>query len=338
MDRSPATRTFPAEAFHFSGQSRLDAWTLRDLFQAQGWAAYDRFLSHEPELCLQRIRELIEAFPTYQRFARTGRKPYVERVHLLAAMLKQFFDVSYRSLESHLRLLAEFFGLEKAPDGNTLSAKNRTRRFTKLLKRFHAWLLDQLPPRKAVIAVDATGFSNKKRPWSETDFGLRAHEDWLKVHAAVEVPTLLIVSSVITKGKVHDSRAYEDVWLNMHPSVTPIRSLADAAYAGEDNLETAKAYGATPLHRFRKDARHRARPTTHLQKLVNFATHWPNRFHDLVARRSLVETAFSSEKRLTGHQLRCRNSIARRNEILAKHATHNARILIMRSECGLPGF
>lgn len=329
---------FPPEAFHFSGQSGLDAWTLHDMFERFGWSTYDRFLSHEPELCLQRMRDLVDAFPTYQRAAPTGRPAYDERIHLLSALLRQFFDVSFRGVESLLRLLADFFGLERTPDANTLSRMNRTRRFTKLLRRFHAWLLDQLPSRKAVIAVDATGFSNKKRPWSETDFGLRAHEDWLKVHAAVEVPTLLIVSSVITRGNVHDSRAYEDVLMNLHPSVKPIRSLADAAYAGEANLETAKAYGATPLHRFRKDARHRARPETHLQKLVNFATHWPHRFHGLVARRSLVETAFYSEKRLTGHQLRCRDSIARRNEILAKHATHNARILIMRSECGLPGF
>jgi hypothetical protein len=253
-------------------------------------------------------------------------------------LLRQFFDASFRGVESFLRLLADFFRLPRTPDANTLSRVNRTRRFTKVLRRFQAWILDQLPIRKSVVAIDATWYSNKKRPWQETDYGFRATESWLKVHAAVEIPTLLYVSTVVTRGSVHDSRAFGDVLDNLHENVRPIRTLADAAYAGDACLRAAEEHGATPLHKFRKDARHFAVPTTRLQKLVNFAKHWPNRFAVLTGRRALVETAFHCTKQRFGHQLRCRHPVARLNEILSKQAAHNARILLMRESCELADF
>ncbi|MCA1820055.1 MAG: transposase [Halobacteriales archaeon] len=253
-------------------------------------------------------------------------------------MLRQFFDASFRGVESFLRLLADFFHLARTPDANTLSRVNRTQRFTILLRRFQTWVLDQVPIRNSVVAVDATGYGNQKAPWSETDYGFRATKPWLKVHAAVEIPTLLYVSTVITRGSVHDSQMFRTVLDNLHDHVRPMRTLADAAYAGDACLRAAQEHGATPLHRFRKDARHFAVPTTPLQKMVNFAKHWPNRFAALTGQRALVETAFHCTKQRFGHQLRCRHPTARLNEILAKQVAHNARILLMRSSCGLTTF
>lgn len=328
---------FPSEAFRFSGQSSLDAWTLRDVFNHFGWSGYDYFLSHEPVLCFQRIRELADEFPTWQHRAKTGKPPVDERDHLIAAMLKQFLHATFRQMESYLALLKDFFGLKKVPDANTLSEKNRTRRFFLLLRRFHAFILAKLPKRDAIIATDATGYSNTKASWSDTDYGLRATQDWIKSHSAIEVPQLLYLNPAEnTHGRVHDSRRFETVWDQLPPNVHPIRSLADAAYAGEACLEVAERHGATPLHKYRKDARHVRFPETRFQKLVNFGTHWPNRFDELTAPRVFVETTFNCTKQRFGHQLRCRHPIARKNEIQAKQTAHNIRILLMRQEVHSP--
>lgn len=76
-----------------------------------------------------------------------------------------------------------------------------------------------------------------------------------------------------------------------------------------------------------KDAKHTARPETNYQKLVNFVKHWPNRFAGLTGLRSLVETTFDMK---FGHQLRCRDPIARSNEVQAKETAHNIRVITMR--------
>lgn len=336
MTQSSVRATFPLQAFQFSGQSSLETWTLTDFINENGWRKYDQFLSHEPVLCLERVRQLADNFPTYQHRAHTGRPPVDERTHIIAMLTKQFFRATFRELEGLLHVLAGFFRIEHVPDHNTMSEKNRTPRFRHLLNRFHAFLLDTLEPRKAVISTDATGYSNTKRAWSTTDYGLRATQDWIKVHAAVEIPSLLYLNTVNTPGRVHESQVFEAVWSDLPSTITPIRSLADAAYAGEHCLTTAKQHGATPLHAIRKDARHARWPKTAYQKLVNFATHWPNRFAALTARRKLVETTFNCTKGRFGHQLRCRHPIARENEIMAKQIGHNVRMTVLRDVLASP--
>ncbi|MDX1611808.1 MAG: transposase [Candidatus Thermoplasmatota archaeon] len=320
----------PASLFQFSGQSELTTWTLSDHFDQEGWTRYDEFLTHEPVLCFQRIRELADAFPTYQRQPKTGRKQIDERTHLIAMLVRQFLDATFRELKGWLLLLKDFFNLPHVPGASTISEKNRTTRFTRLLDRFHAFILDQLPPRQAIIATDATGYSNKKRPWSETDYGLRATEDWIKNHAAVELPSLLYLSTVQTPGRVHESQVFEDVWKNLPDNITPKRSLADAAYSGNPCLEVAREHGATPIHDLRKDHGYTRWPKTAYEKLCNFATHWPNRFKKLTAWRKLVETTFECTKKRSGHQLRCRHPVGRRNEMKEKDLAHNIRMLTMR--------
>lgn len=54
--------------------------------------------------------------------------------------------------------------------------------------------MDELPEHSAVVATDATGFSGGKRSWRETKHAQRASEDWVKVHAAIEVDEFLVLS------------------------------------------------------------------------------------------------------------------------------------------------
>lgn len=326
----PGTPRIPVDVFKFSGQSHLDTWTLSDVVEAVGWSAYDAFLSHEPELCFERIRDLADAFPTYQRTAETGRPPIDERTHLIAMLVKQFTQSTYRELESLLRLLQDFFAIPHVPDATTMSRKNGTSRFQHLLKRFHAFVLEQLPSREVVVATDATGYSGQKSSWSRTDYGLRATQDWVKSHACVEIPTLLYLSTVQTPSNVHESQAFEAVWTGLPDGVSPVRSLADGAYQGNACLEVVRRSGATPLHDVRADARHVRWPRNAYEKLVNFATHWPNRYRALTRHRKLVETVFACTKEKFGERLRCRDPVARENEVLAKQLAHNIRMVVMR--------
>lgn len=323
-------RTIPFEAFRFSGQSELTTWTLRTFFEEHGWPAYDAYLSHEPELCFQRMRELVDAFPTRQRRGRMGRPSVDERHHLIGMLVRQFMNATFRQTESYLRILKDYFRIERVPDHSTFSKKNRTHRFRRLLDRFHAFILSRLAPRKSVLVTDATGYGNRKRPWRETDYGLRALRGFLKAHVVVEAPSLLILTTRVTRASVHDSLAFRDVWKDLPSTVRPVRSLADAAYSGHACVNTAHEHGASVFHALRKSAVYRNEPRNAYERLVYFARHFPNRFRKLAGWRALAETAFNCTKQRFGHQLRCRHPIARENEIRAKHAAHNLRMIALR--------
>lgn len=334
MPESSTTTGIPLHVFKFSGQSTLDSWTLTAYVEEHNWSTYKQYLRHEPELCFERIRELADAFPTYQRQPHTGRKQIDERTHLIAMLLKQFLEATYAELESYLTILQDYFDIPHVPSESTLSRKNRSDRFQHLLTRFHRFILDDLPKRDPVIATDATGYNGGKRAWRNTHYGQRAEGNWTKVHAAVEIPCLLYLNTEFTEGRVHESQRFTDVWDNLPNNIDPKRSLADNAYTGEACLTAAREHGATPLHDLRKDHRYERWPDSNYERLINFATHWPNRFEALTKHRKLIETAFHATKAKFGDRLKCRDPTARENEIMAKQLAHNIRMLVMRAFVG----
>jgi hypothetical protein len=85
--------------------------------------------------------------------------------------------------------------------------------------------------RAKVVATDATGFSGHKRRRRETPYATRARENWVKVHAAIEVDSFFVLSYEPTKSNVHESRAFSSVWDRIPGNVAPVRSLATARQA-----------------------------------------------------------------------------------------------------------
>lgn len=332
MAVSPVEAEWSAGIFRFSGQSVLETWSLRELLRgSDGWRVYEDFLGHEPELCLQRIRELADAFPTYQHVAHTGRPPIKERTVVIALLLKQFLKVTFAELESYLRVFASFFRIDDPPDSKTLSRKNRSRRFRHILRRLHTFIMDALPAREAIIATDATGYGHERIAWSRVDYGLRATQNWVKVHAAVELPSMLYLNEHLTPGRTHEAVVFDDVWDNLPENIDPTLSLADAAYGGNTCLEIAEDYGATPIHALHANAAGRRTPNNAYGRLVQFAKKNPHRYATLLGKRAAVEAAFATTKAKLGYILRCRHPIARANEIKAKHIGHNLRMLTLRS-------
>ena len=152
------------------------------------------------------------------------------------------------------------------------------------------------------------------------------------MHATIEVNEFILLSFKLSRSNVHDGQMFADVWDRLPSNVSPKRSLADAAYFGNDCLAAARQHGATPLHAIKKNARNFARPSNFYQKLVNFVHHWPNRFAALKAKRAHAETVFSMIGSLLGYRLRSRSKNGRKNEVRVKLALFNLVQLAMRKE------
>jgi hypothetical protein len=328
---APAMPGLPPGLFEFSGQSCIDAWTITEALDQIGWSRYEYVLSHRFELCFQRIRDLVDAFPTWQHRNTFGRPQFDDRVILTSLLVRQFMRATFREAESFLRLTRGFFGFDRVPDASTLSLKNRSGRFLRLFERFFDFVLDQLPTRRAIIATDATGFGNDKRTWRDTPFPYRTKgRRYVKANCAVEIPTMLVRGTTITAGKLFESKTFEKTWDKLPGNVLPYRSLADSAYSGQPCVEAAVRHGATPFHDIPSNARLVRWPKTEREKMIHFAKHWPNRVKAIRGRRALVESTFSKVKELFGDRLRCRSWVGRQSEALAKYTAYNLHVINTR--------
>ncbi len=318
------------DVFKFSGQSKLDTWELCNAFEAMGWAEYSDWLVRELPFCLQRIRDLAEGFSFWQHRKKTGRYAIPEQVLLIGFLVRQFFQATFRQTETLLWLFSDFFNLDVVPDHTTLSEKNRTKRWEHLWTRIHKYLINQLPVRECNVAADATGYSGRKIHWVDVPYGVRANQDWVKLHATVETETFFILSYTLTNSKVHESQQYDQLWQNLPDNIQPKKSLADSAYTSEKCLQVARQHGATPYHGIKKNAIYHRHPTTAYQRMVNFARHWPNRYQKAYGKRSHIETAFSMIDTRFGHRITCRTPTARKNETQTKICAHNIRTLALQ--------
>jgi len=321
----------PAQVFKFTGQTKVDTYLidLDSLLSEQ--RMYDEVMVNKVRLAFEAIRFYADRFPFWQHHRWTGRPPTEERTLLAAFLVRQLFDLTFRETEGLLRMLTDYFRMDRVPDHSVLSRKNASSRWLTLWKRFHDFVVGSLPKREAVIATDGSGFSGRKRSWRETDYGIKAKQDWVKIHAAIEVDRFFVLSYCLTDSNVHESQMFGDVWNGLPRNVFPKRSLADSAYHGERCLQAALAHGATPLHGIKKNARHFAHPETAYQRMANFWQHWPNRAAALYGKRNHAETAFSMIGRLFGYRIKCRSKTGRKNEVQAKISMYN--LLLLARKC-----
>jgi len=323
----------PARIFNFIGQAKVDTFAidLDSLLIEQ--RAYDAVMVNKYRLSLEAIRLHANEFSYWQRRQRSGRPAVPERDLLIAFLVRQLFDATFRGTEGLLILLADYFELEMIPDHSVLCRKNASRRWLALWKRFFSFVFKRLPRRTVVAATDASGFSGRKRSWRETDYEIKATESWVKLHAAMEVDQFFVLNHCLTESKVHDSQMFSDVWSGLPSNIRVKRSLADSAYFGNDCLAVARQHGAVPLHGIKQNARHFKKPETLYQMMTSFWQHWPNRAAALYGKRNHAETAFSMIQRLFGYRLRFRTEIGRKNEVQAKISMFNL-FLLARKEMG----
>jgi len=322
----------PRSVFNYSGQMHLDTFSIRFEKVPVDFDRYDDLAINGFRLAMEAIRLHAHEFSYWQRRRPVGRPAYEERVVLIAFLVQQLMDLTFRQTEGMLAMMQDYFSVDRVPDHSTLCRKVQSGRFAVVLDRFFQHLLSGLPKRKAVVSTDATGYSGRKRGWRETSHASRATQDWVKANVIIEVDEFVMLAYHLSRSNVHESQTFRQAWDRLPENVIPVRSLADSAYVGNDCLAVARQHGATPLHKIKKNAKDFKEPETFYQKLVNFAHHWPKRFAALTAKRAHSETVFSMIDALLGYRLRCRTIKGRRNEVRIKFCLFNLLQLAKRKE------
>lgn len=324
---TPTETIIPNEVYMFSGQTNFDTWNLKGRFQSKGWSVYDEWLVDEIVLCMQKIKDLADSFPFWQRIRLTGRPGIDERDLLIGFLLKQFFDLTFRQTSGLMKFLSDYFDFNKVPHHSVLSKYNRSKRWDNLWVRFHYYVQCKLPKRRSNVISDSSGYSGRKEHWRDVDYGIRCIQDWIKAHVIIDEDSLIILSYSLTKSNVHDSQIFENNWKNIPKNVIPKRSIADCAYTSNVLLQLVRASKATPYHGLRNNAVYTNNPKNAYDKLVYYVTHFSKQYKEIYSLRSLVETVFSMIDARFGYRVRCRSSRGRKNETQSKIISHNIRMI-----------
>jgi len=157
-----------------------------------------------------------------------------------------------------------------------------------------------------MLIVDSTGFRlGSATEYIEYRHKLRRRKKWLKLHIITDGKK--IVRLEITPGNVGDSPTFRKMFKTLRKELKDVNVvIADSAYDSRFNFELIAQHGITPLIKVRENSSALSKGSSVRRKavLAQRCENWARKSG--YTKRWLVESLFSSLKRLFGESLSAR--------------------------------
>jgi hypothetical protein len=249
---------------------------------------------------------------------------------LLLGYAKAYFHLPYRQTEG----IAQGHAKGKVPSIPDFTTINR--RINKLNIQINNNNKNKVSEDEyLIIAIDSTGIKVINRgQWMRDKWKVRNKKGYLKIHVAVNVKTKKILSMKVTDEHVHDSKVLLELVEKIVESdnVTAIGELfADGSYDSNDIFRCLMDNGILPCIKVRNNSRVRWKKGNFFRNLLVLAQRNDlQKWKDSVSygQRWIVETAFSSIKRMFGehvYSIKLKNMI---QEMMLKTSLYNKMISI----------
>jgi hypothetical protein len=248
---------------------------------------------------------------------------YPDTFVLMLGYVKVYFHLPYRQTEGIVKGHAKN-KIPSIPDFSTIN-RRINRMDIKIDDNKNA---KELEDRYIIIAIDSSGIKKTNRgQWMNKKWNTRIKKGYLKIHVAVDIKSKKILSMEITDEHVHDNRMLPTLVDDLVKSNEYIidKFLADGAYDSNDTFRYLSENGIIPCIKVRKNSR--VRKTAHIFRNLSVITqrHDFKQWKDSVSygQRWMVETVFSSLKRMFGE---CVYSLKKENmkqELLLKASLYN---------------
>ena len=237
-------------------------------------------------------------------------------IQLLTA-IRYLYQMPYRQLEGFTRSLHKL--VPKLPPAD----------YSGLRKRIHALTPDPYQPLRdkqepISIAVDSTGVKvNRAGGWVERKHGKKKR--YVKLHFAVDIESKEVVAMTISTDDMHDVKAFPGLLEEAGKRRRIKRCLGDGAYDSGMVYEALEAQGIEPVIKPRKNSRPAAGSSARGRVVEEFhglgyeAWACMKGYGD----RWMVETAYSTFKRLFGECSLSRTLENIAHELVAKVALYN---------------
>ena len=248
---------------------------------------------------------------------------YPDTFVLMLGYAKAYFHLPYRQTEGIVKGYAKN-KIPSIPDFSTIN-----RRINRLdIKIDDNKNAKELEDRYIIIAIDSTGIKVTNRgQWMNKKWNTRIKKVYLKIHVAVDIKSKKILSMEITDEHVHDNRMLPTLVDDLVKSNEYIidKFLADGAYDSNDTFRYLSENGIIPCIKVRKNSR--VRKTAHIFRNLSVITqrHDFKQWKDSVSygQRWMVETVFSSLKRMFGEYVYSLKKENMKQELLLKASLYN---------------
>jgi IS5 family transposase len=286
---------------------------------AMGWKEIDEKLIKRGELLLD--LGFLEGYDEELQAMNQGKTgpPYrlANSYIQLLSTIRHLYSMPYRQLEGFTRSLHRL--VPQLPQGDYSGLRRRT-----LALNIDPYSALKEAEEPIAIAVDSTGVKvHRAGGWVERKHGKRKR--YVKLHFAVDVESKEVVAMEVSTDDTHDVNAFPRLIERAEERRRISQALGDGAYDSAEAYEELEARGVEPIIKPRRNSR----PDTPSPSRRSAVRQYLNLGHQAWARlkgygrRWMVETAFSTFKRLFGeHSLaRTLENIAR--ELVAKVAIYN---------------
>lgn len=296
-----------------------------------GRPKYDQFRANEHREVAERIRTLVDNERIHEKQPGVvGRPPAKKRDVIKCLLFLESVKCVPQKSPSLLFIYKDILGLEKIPAPRTLYGYRADISITQTLQRLQFASASELWQKEKMAATDGTGNPHSRgKTWSNDRLNSDKYREYDKAHYIVGVNSLVIPVSKVTRGTWSEIPEFEHLVRNAIPGSNVNAVAADSGLVAVENYETARELGVTPYIKPKDNAVFQAHPSNAYEKMVNFATKFPDRFNSVYRWRVKAECAINAKKNACGDIIRGRLPSSRRNQEICRTIVHNLRMTIM---------
>lgn len=294
----------------------------------QNWRAYNAAQTGERDSFLHLLRDLCEYVPDEAASNGRGRPPLRKSDIVFAACFKVYSTLSCRRFTGHLKDVRRQRLIERSPHFNTIFTLLKRPSLTPILHELIGISSGPLASVEEHIACDSSGFTTSRFiRWFDHKYGRIAHDhDWVKVHIMTGVRTNVVTAVEIRDRSAADTKILPSLLATTAERFTAKEVLADKGYASLKNYAAIAAVGATPYIAFKTI--HSGKGSGLWREMFLRFQLEREEFLKHYHKRSNVESTFAMIKAKFRDDVRSRNEVTMKNEVLCKIIYHNICCLI----------
>lgn len=296
-----------------------------------GRPKYDRFRANEIMVVVEEIRTLVDGERIHEKQpGGRGRPPAKKHDIIKCLLFLELLKCVIQKSPSLLFFYKATLGLTKVPSPRTLYEYRATPSITLTLERLQMAAAKTLWLKETMAATDGTGNPHSRgKTWRNDRLDSGKYREYDKAHYIIGVNSLVIPVSKVTRGTWSEIPEFEHLVRTAIPGSNIDAVSADSGLVAVENYEIAHELGVTPYIKPKDCAVFHPHPSNAYERMVNFATKFPDRFNSRYRWRVKAECAIHSKKVACGDIIRGRLPSSRRNQEICRTIIHNLRMTVM---------
>ena len=268
--------------------------TIRKTY-SQTWVNYDKAQTHEKELFMKLLGDLVQNIPEKQLPIRAGRPELSMQDMVFGSALKVFTTFSLRRFMTDVKEASAKGYIQHIPHFTLVSVYMKKPEMTPILQELIT--LSALPMKaiETKFAIDSTGFRTTHfNQYCKEKHNTKREHDWVKAHICSGVSTHIITGVEVLPENSGDSPQFIPLTEKTHNAGFTIEEMsADKAYSSRDNNAYIDQIGGTPYIAFRSNASGKPRGNNHIwRKMYNYFVYNRDEFLQHYHLRSNIESNF----------------------------------------------